>query len=272
MSDTKLRSAYVLSALIAVLALIAAGAGLLIDELYQGNALLVAGWHGNDLVTLTVAIPTLVASLILSVRGSRRARLVWLGMLAYTLYNFAYYLFGAAFNSFFLLYVTLFDLSIFALIFALVRLDVDDIGQSFSGGTPVKWIAGFMGFVAIGLTAVYASESLKFVVTGQVPEIVISTGHLTNIVFALDLSLVVPWFILGAIWLWQRRPWGYVLATILNVKGAVYMLALSAVTVSAVRAGASDDLAQVWLWGTIGLGSLVASLVLLGNVEPIERR
>jgi hypothetical protein len=119
---------------------------------------------------------------------------------------------------------------------------------------------------------VYASESLKFVVTGQVPEIVTSTGHLTNIVFALDLSLVVPWFVLGGIWLWQRRPWGYVLATILNVKGTVYMLALSAVTVSAVRAGASEDLAQVGLWGTIGFGSLIASLVLLGNLEPTKRR
>jgi hypothetical protein len=272
MSDNNLRSAYILSALIAVLTLVAAGGGLLIDDLYQGNALLVAGWRGNDLVTLIVAVPMLVASLILSVRGSRRARLVWLGMLGYTLYNFAYYLFGAAFNSFFLLYVALFDLSIFALLFALVRLDVDGIGQSFSSGTPVEWIAGFMIFVAVGLTAVYGAESLRFVATGRVPEIVTNTGHLTNIVFALDLSLVVPWFILGAIWLWQRRPWGYVLATILNVKGAVYMLALSAVTVSAVRAGASDDLAQVGIWGTIGLGSLVASLLLLGNVEPADRR
>jgi hypothetical protein len=50
------------------------------------------------------------------------------------------------------------------------------------------------------------------------------------------------------------------------------MLALSAVTVSAVRAGASDNLGQVGIWGTIGLGSLVASLLLLGNVEPADRR
>lgn len=272
MSDTKPRLAYILSALIAVLTLIAAGGGLLMDDLYQGNALLVAGWQGNDLVTLIVALPALIASLILSVRGSRQAQLVWLGMLAYTLYNFAYYLFGAAFNSFFLLYVTLLDLSMFALVFALVRLDIPDIGRRFRSTTPVRWIAGYMVFVAIGLTVVYGAESLRFVTTGRVPEIVTNTGHLTNIVFALDLSLVVPWFVLGAIWLWQRRPWGYVLATILNVKGAVYMLALSAVTVSAVRAGASDDLAQVGIWGTIGLGSLVASLLLLRNVESVDRR
>jgi hypothetical protein len=268
MSNTTPTSAYVLSAIIAVLALVAAGGGLLIDDLYQGNALVTAGWYGNDLVTLLVAIPTLAVSLVLSVRGSRRAQLVWLGMLAYMLYNFAYYLFGAAFNSFFLLYIALFDLSMFALIFALARMDVGDIGRRFRSGTPVRWLAGYMVFVALGLTVVYGAQSLSFVVAGHVPEIVTLTGHVTNVVFALDLSLVVPWFVLGAIWLWQRRPWGYVLASVVNVKGAVYMLALSAVTVSAVRAGESDDLSQVGLWGFIGVASLVASLLLLGNLEP----
>ncbi len=268
MWKTTPRSAYVLSVLIIVLTAVASGGGLLIDGLYQGNDLLVAGWFGNDLVTLLVAVPLLVVSLILSIRGSRRAQLVWLGMLAYTLYNFAYYLFGTAFNSFFLIYVTLFDLSIFALIFALVRLDVGAVARAFQPSTPARWIAGFMAFVAVGLTVVYSAASLDFVFTGQVPEIVTLTGHPTSIVYALDLSLVVPWFVLAAIWLWQRRPWGYVLATLLNVKGAVYMLALSAVTVSAVRAGASDDLAQVGLWGTIGVLSVIASAVLLRNVQP----
>jgi hypothetical protein len=263
-----LRTAYTLSAIIVLLTLAASAGGLLIPDLYQGNALLKAGWFGNDLVTLLVAVPTLVVSLVLSIRGSARARLVWLGMLDYTLYNFAYYLFGTAFNSFFLLYVTLFNLSMFALLFGLVNLDARAIGQRFRARTPVKAIAGYMAFVALGLTVVYGAQSLSFVTTGQAPEIVANTGHLTNIVFALDLTLVVPWFVLAAIWLWQRKPWGYILAAVLNVKGAAYMLALSAVTVSAVRAGASDDLAQLGLWGFIGAASLIVSVVLLANLRP----
>jgi len=229
-------------------------------------------------VTLFVAMPILVVSLVLSIRGSRgsrpaapRAQLIWLGMLDYTLYNFAYYLFGAAFNGFFLLYVTLFNLSVFALLFALTTLDVQAIAERFRDRTPAKWIAGYMGFVAVGMTAVYGAQSLSFVFTGRVPEIVSLTGHVTNIVFALDLTLVVPWFVVGAIWLWQRRPWGYVVATIMNVKGAVYMLALSAATVSGVRAGVSDDLSQVGLWAFIGGGSLIASVVLLANLRRPER-
>ena len=271
MANKDSNNLYILSAVIAVLAIVASGGGLLFPDLYQGNALLRAGWRGNDLVTLFVALPLFIASIILAARGSLRGRLVWLGMLAYVVYNFAYYLFGAAFNRFFLLYVALVDLAMVALLFGLMQLDGVGMGRQFRASTPARWIAAYMAFVAAGLTAVYGAMSLGFVVTGELPEIVTNTGHLTSIVFALDLTLVVPWFVMGAVLLWQRRAWGYVVATILNVKGAVYMVALSAVTVSAVMAGASEDLSQVGLWGFIGLGSLVASALLLWNVEASAR-
>ena len=107
-----------------------------------------------------------------------------------------------------------------------------------------------------------------FVVTGQVPQVIVDVAHPTGVIFALDLSLVVPFFVLGAVWLWKRQPWGYVLGAILNVKGAVYMLALTAVSVSAAKAGFPEAAAQVPIWGFLLVGSLVASLFLLGNLSP----
>ncbi len=274
MLQTKSRPAYILTAIIIILAIVASAGGLFLDHLYRDNLLVTSGWYGNDLVTLAVAVPVLVVTLILSMRGSQRAQraqLVWLGMLDYMLYNYAFYLFGTAFNAFFLVYVALFALSIFALIFGLAALDVKGIGQQFRASTPVKWIAGYMVFVAVGLSGVYIAQWVSFIVTGQLPPIVIQTGHPTSVVFALDLSLVVPVLALGAVWLWKRQPWGYVLAVIANVKGAAYMLALCAVTLSAVRAGATEDVAQIALWGGIGLASLIASLLLLGNLEPANK-
>jgi len=70
MAQTKLGTAYVLSAIIAILALVASAGGLFLDGPYRDNALVTAGWFGNDLVTLVVAVPVLVAALILSMRGS----------------------------------------------------------------------------------------------------------------------------------------------------------------------------------------------------------
>jgi hypothetical protein len=63
---------------------------------------------------------------------------------------------------------------------------------------------------------------------------------------------------------WRRSPWGLVLAALANVKGALYMTALSAATVTAV--GASDGAPQIALWGSIGAGCLVASVVVLRRV------
>lgn len=65
----------------------------------------------------------------------------------------------------------------------------------------------------------------------------------------------------------EALPWGYVLAAALSVKGAIYMLARAAVSISAARAGFPDAIAELPLWGALGLGFLVASVFLLANVK-----
>src|SRR5689334_20342185 len=94
------RASFVLASAIAVLAAVASAGGLLIHRLYRDNTWVTAAWHGNDLVTLAAAVPLLIGGLVFARRGSQRAVLVWLGMLAYILYGYAFYLFGAAFNRF----------------------------------------------------------------------------------------------------------------------------------------------------------------------------
>jgi len=153
------------------------------------------------------------------------------------LYNYAFYLFGAAFNWFFLIYVALVGLSIFALIFGLANLNADRISQLFRERTPVKWIGGYFLFVAFGLTMVYSIQSILFITTGVVPAIVTRSGHITNVVFALDLTLLIPWFVLGALWLMKRKPWGFVIAGIVNVKGPLYTFILFTNTILVMKAG-----------------------------------
>jgi hypothetical protein len=259
--------ALLLSYLIAGLALLASAGGLLIDGLYRGTAFVISTWLGNDIVTLAVAVPLLLGAVIRAARGSARAQLVWIGMLDYMLYNFGFYLFGAAFNWFFLIYVLLFALSIWALILALMSLSVDQLAAGFGPRTPVRMIAGFMAFVGVTLLVVYFLQWLGFVTSGEVPSIVDMSGHPTNLVLALDLSIVVPVMLVGAVLLSQRRPWGYVLAAMGNVKGAVYMLALSAATFTAFQAGTVDSIVEVSLWLSIGVGSASAAIVQLRNLQ-----
>jgi hypothetical protein len=262
-----LRPARVLSYFIAGLASVASIGGLLLGGLYRGTAFVDSTWLGNDLVTLVVAVPLLLIALLLAGRGSLRAQLVWIGMLDYMLYNFAFYLFGAAFNGFFFIYVMLFALCIWALVLSLMSLDVDRMATRFKSGVASRAVALFMAFVGLALTTIYFLQWLEFAMSGEVPLVVQMSGHPTNLVFALDLSIVVPVLLVGSVLLWRNRRWGLALAVMGNVKGAVYMLALSAATVTAYRAGTVDAMTEVGLWASIGVGSAAAALVLLRRLR-----
>ncbi len=266
MSQPKLKPALTLSILIAVLAALASAGGLLLPGLYRDNAFVRTTWLGNDTLTLFVAVPILIIALVFSARGSVRARLLWMGSLDYMLYNYAFYLFGTAFNWFFLLYTVLLALSIMALIFGLANLDLGQIDTAAQARMPVGWIGGYFLFVAAGLTTVYVIQSLAFVATGTVPGIVVTSGHPTSIVFAQDLTLLRPWFILGALWLIRRKPWGYVITGILSVKGPLYTLVLAVNSILVLNAGlvASNE---VPLWGTLTVLGLIASILFYVNIR-----
>ena len=92
---------------IAILAALTSIGGLLRPDLYRDNLFVKTTWLGNDAVTLFIAVPILIAALVYSAKGSSKGQLIWMGMLDYMLYNYAFYLFGAAFNVFFLLYAAL---------------------------------------------------------------------------------------------------------------------------------------------------------------------
>jgi len=262
-----LKPAYALSALIVALAALASAGGLLKPDLYRDNALVKTAWYANDWVTLLVAVPGLAAAALLSARGSRRAHLVWLGLLDYMLYTYAFYLFGAAFNAFFLVYAALFASSIYALIFSLPRLDVEELRRHISSKTPARWISGYMLLTAASIGGLWITMSLGFVVSGSVPEAIRQTEHPTGIVFALDLSLLVPALVLGGIWLWHGRAWGYVLAAMLNVKGAAYTLALTVASVWSARAGIPGAAAQIAIWSFFTVASTAACLALLFHLK-----
>ncbi len=182
----------------------------------------------------------------------------------------------AAFNAFFLIYASLFGLSIFALIFGLVNLDVEEIHQQFSARTPIKRICGYFLLVAAGLSLIYVAQSMAFIATGQLPAIITINEHPTNVVFALDLTLLIPWLVVGAGWLIKRKPWGYVIADILSVKSPLYTLVLGVNSVLIMSAGLTET-SELPLWGTLIVLGLVAGALLFGKMkstvnEPLEKR
>ena len=89
-----------------------------------------------------------------------------------------------------------------------------------------------------------------------------------HLVYAIDLSLLAPVFVVAGVLLWRREPWGAVLAVAINASGAVYLAVLWAVGGFQANAGIPGT---TWL-SPVAIGSvlacLAATLALLVHPHP----
>lgn len=219
-----LRAAYRLSAVIAVLMVAASGAGLLIDDLYPDGPWTREALRGGDLTTLVVAVPVLVGSIVLARRGSRAAQAAWMGALAYSIYNYAYFAFGAEFNDIFVLHIALLSLSIAASVMAIVHLDKEAVAARFRHVRGTRWVAGFLTVVGTILGGLWVFLAIRFTLTGELMADIPADG--IHLVFAIDTSLLVPALVISGVLLWRRSSGGFVFAPAMVVMGALYQVNL----------------------------------------------
>ena len=255
-------TAYLLTAATAVtMATVSAVGVFATDWLYRDNALVTATFRGQDMVTLAVAVPLLLLGLVWEMRGSLRGRVLWLGMLFYAMYGYLFYAVAAAFNQFFLLYVATFGLPLYALLFSVPRLDLTRLGAAMGGNAARRVALIYTSVVAVGLGLLWVGISLSYLVTDDVPQPIVDSGHPTGVVFAIDLVFIVPPMLLAALWLVRRESLGWVLSGVMSVGGSVYTLTLAVASVEVARqhVGAGSEL-PIWAGLTV-LG--VATVVLL---------
>ena len=248
------------SILLAALMVTQALLGLLASGNYRDVAWIKATWFGNDLVTLLIAVPLLLGAMWFAFRGSTRARLTWLGVLGYAVYNYTYYVLGAALNVFFAIYVLTFVVAIASLILGLVGTDAVSVASAFSVRTPARTTGGYYVFVAAGLSAVWLGTWAAYVFAGRPTPVETEAFHL---VAALDMTLMVPALVTGGALLWRRRPWGYVIAAVAGIQASLYLLVLSvnsAVSISRRMVAAPGELP---IWGTLLVLTFAATARLL---------
>jgi hypothetical protein len=255
------RAASVLSVAIAGVMVAASAIGLLVTDLYEEGAWAREALRGGDLVTLVLAVPLLIGSLWLTARGARRARAVWIGMLVYAVYNSAFYAFGTTFNDAFLLHIALLSMSIFALACAIVSTDLVATSEAFRGVRGVRVVGLFLAVVGGIQGALWLFVVARNVVTGELIAEVPAEGQ--HLVFALDLSFLVPSLMLSGVLLYRRLPLGFLLGTAMAVMGAVYQVNMLVAGVLQDRAGVAG--ATAFAPESVGLtiAFTVAALVML---------
>lgn len=190
---------------------------------------------------------------------SGRGLLLWLGLLGY-----AFYLFGAALNVFFPLYVGTLVLAGITLIRALTRIDPSEIAGAVSPQTPVRLIGGYLAFVGSGLTGLWLVMWGAHVFFGRPTP---GEPEAFKLVAALDIWLMAPALIGGGVLLWKQRVWGYVIAAIAAIQGALYLLVLLVNAFVFIERDLTEAPGEVPMWAALVLGTAAAATWLLFGVR-----
>jgi hypothetical protein len=204
-------STYWLSGTLALVAAAAAAATFFIPGVLRGPAVMNGSARGTALVVLVVAVPALVLAMWSAATGSVRALVVWLGAIASIAYQTVLFTFYTPFNQLFLLYVAMFGLAFWSAVGLVQQVDVEALRTRFSRRLPVRAIAAY----ALVIVALNALAWLRNVIPGVLssapPNWLDGTGISTNPIYVQDLAFWLPLTAVAAVWLWRRRPWGYLI-------------------------------------------------------------
>jgi len=249
-----------LTAPIAVLLAVAAGSGLLVNGLYRDVPDLVAQAKGQDLLSLAAVLPLLIITAWMAGRGSLRARLVWLGGLAYLVYTYASFAFAIQYNPLFLAYIALLGCSLYALIGGLATLDLAGVKARFAERTPVRTVSIYLAVLAALFYLMWLSELVPALVAGVIPQSIVEDGTPTNAIHVLDMAWILPAFAITAVSLWRRQSLGYTLAGISLPFFVLLVAAVLSMAILQAREGNPDAPGSMVIFGTLlaaGIGMVV---------------
>ena len=204
--------------------------------LYRFDTVLYAAtFKGVDVITLIISVPLLIIAFALYRRNSLSGRLLLLSALPYFVYIGASMTFSAAFNRIFLLYVTLFSTSLFSFIGLATSFDLESLSKYMLPGMPYRGIAIFMFVAGIGTLLLWLSELIGPMINGSTPT---NLGpYTTMFTHGFDSAVITPATVLTGIFLFRRKPIGYLFAAPLLVFCVQNGLTVIAATISQTLEG-----------------------------------
>ena len=241
------------------------------SSVLTGAAVTVGCLRGTALIVFAVCLPVLVASMTRTAGGSARGLVLWLGALAYLLYQAVMFCFATPVNDLFLLYVAYLGFAVWSIVVLLRATDLAGFRARLSSRLPARLIAGFALTVAVLNAYAWLAQIVPAVVRHEPNILVKDTGLVTNPVFVQDLAIWLPLLITAAVATWRGRAWG------LLITGAMLtMFVLESIGIAtdqwfgshAAPASSSASLAMVPVFAAV---AVISALPLLSYCRNIDR-
>lgn len=276
----------VLCLMIALLTAVAAGAGLFLrgdgsfeqvtsvrgepyematTGVYAYNAeRVVAEGVGWDIFTLFFAVPALLLALPALARGSLRGRLFVLGILGYLFYQYLMYAVTWAFGPLFLLFITIYALSLVAIVWVVSTIAVAELPERFSEQFPRRGMAILSFLVAILLLGMWLGR-IASAYGGDIQGLL--DGQTTLVVQALDLGLIVPLALFTGVTAWRGSAVGYLLASTVVVKAFAMAAAISAMLLSAWAYEGTLEVAPLVIFAALAAAAVWLAIRMYGSLR-----
>lgn len=220
---------------------------------------------GQDYVTLFVALPLLILSLVGFYRGRTQAVFVLAGTLGYFFVTYLFYLAMGMYNVMFLFYVMLLCLSFFGLYLTLQNLFQIDLAKFFLGQTRYKFAGRFLIINSVLIAFLWLGIILPPLFDGTLypPEL---QHYTTLIVQGFDLGLLLPAGFVSGLLLVRRKRQGLIYGTLYMVFLAILMSALSAKIV-AMGINGVDIFPVVFIIPTINMITIFSAVQLIKGIK-----
>ena len=243
---------------------------LVTEGIYRFNSEgIVAEGIGWDIVTLFLVVPATLVTLLFVRRGSMRATLAAAGLLVYVCYQSAQYAVFWALGPLYPLYVATLALSVSALGLLLYGLDMSQLRVRAGRGFPRRSVLGYSTAVVIILAGLWLPVIVS---TWGATTVTQLEGAATLVVPAFDLGLLVPLAVFTALAVRHSLPVGYVLGSVLLVKGGAMALAIAAML--AVEWTVTDELAlpPLVVFLVVAGVSVIVGARALRSIEDVPSR
>lgn len=217
----------------------------------------------SDFVTLVLGIPLLIASLYFAARGSFRGRLMLTGTLGYFLYTYMSYTFLLTYNPLFIVYVVIMSACLYAFILSLMSFEIDKLPAMFNERLPTKLLGGFQLLVGFSLCVMWCGKIAPTIFKGTIP--LGLENYTTLVIQGMDLGIIVPAAFLSGILLIKRKPFGYLLSSVIIIKGVTMLTCISAMIINMALMGVEMSLAEILVFPILNLFAIICLILLLKN-------
>lgn len=224
----------------------------------------------QDYVTLFIAIPLVLVSLIYARKGSIKGRLILAGCLNYFFLTYLFYLEMAMYNYMFLAYSALVGTSFFALALVLLSFEIEKLPSYFTKSGPLRFGGGFLIFNSIIIALLWLSVVVPPLLDGTIiPD---EVEHYTTLtVQGLDLGLFLPISFVSGLLILRKNPFGFLMTPVTLVFLSLLMTALLAKLIAMALSGV-NVIPAVFIIPAILITSITCSFLVIKNIMSAETK